>query len=123
MLEREGSNLRVVVASRFLVSILEGRFRAVLTELAGGGEGEFIVKPKAFPKAKAKPIKATKAERPVPQDRAPRPHHAQQDRTVRLDDFVVGESNRLAHMAATALSDPGSPAASGYLLVLHGGCG
>ncbi len=122
-LEREGSTLRVVVASRFLVSILEGRFRAVLTELAGGGEVEFIDKPKAFPKAKAKPIKATKAERPVPQDRAPRPHHAQQDRTVRLDDFVVGESNRLAHMAATALSDPGSPATSGNLLVLHGGCG
>ncbi|NRA56620.1 MAG: ATP-binding protein [Phycisphaerales bacterium] len=122
-LERIGNGLRVVVASRFLVSILESRFRPVLLDLAGGGEVEFIDKPTAFPKAKAKPIKATKAERPVPQEQAPRPHHALQDRTVRLDDFVVGESNRLAHMAATTLSDPNSPPTSGNLLVLHGGCG
>ena len=120
-LERRGNDLRVVVASRFLVSILEGRFRSALLGLAAGGQVEFVDEPKAFPKAKA--LKATKAVRATPQDRAPKPHQAQLDRTVRLDDFVVGQSNRLAHMAATTLSDPGSAPTTGTLLVLHGGCG
>jgi len=122
-LERRDGGLRVLVASRFLVSILESRFRVVLTELASGGTVEFVDQPKAFPKAKVKAVKATKLDRLAPQELPPRPHRAQQDRTVRLDDFVVGESNRLAHMAASTLSDPTTPASSGNLLVLHGGCG
>lgn len=119
-LERRGEGLLVVVASRFLVAILENRFRMALVELAGGGPVDFIDRPADFPKVKAK---AVKIERAKPQERAPRPHAPQRDRAVRLDDFVIGPSNELAFMAARTLSDPSTPPSSGTLLVLHGGCG
>lgn len=119
-LERTEDGLRVVVASKFLVPIVEGRFRRHLVEIAGGGAVSFIDKPEAFPAAK--PPKA-KAIRQKPQEIAPKPHAAQRDRTLRLEDFVVGESNRLAHMAALSISDPNATPRAGNMLVLHGGCG
>ncbi|MFI4881888.1 MAG: DnaA ATPase domain-containing protein [Phycisphaerales bacterium JB064] len=120
-IEAVEGGLRVVVASSFLVSIFESRFRPVLVELANGGTVEIVDRPEAFPKAKMP--KATKVARPKPQEQAPRPHVPQRDRPCLLEDFVVGESNRLAHMAAMTVSNPASASATGNLLVLHGGCG
>jgi chromosomal replication initiator protein len=119
-LERAEGGLRVVVASKFLVPIVEGRFRKHLVEIARGGSVSFIDRPEDFPAAR--PPKA-RALRPKPQEQAPKPHAAQRDRTLRLEDFVVGESNRLAHMAATSISDPNATPRAGNMLVLHGGCG
>lgn len=120
-IEAVEGGLRVLVASSFLVSIIENRFRADLVQLAGGGAVTFEDRPEAFPAAK--PPKALKVVRNKPQESAPRPHLPQRDRPCLLEDFVVGESNRLAHMAALTVSNPGSASASGNLLVLHGGCG
>lgn len=120
-IEAVEGGLRVLVASSFLVSIIENRFRADLVQLAGGGSVTFEDRPEAFPSAK--PPKAVKVARAKPQEQAPRPHLPQRDRPCLLEDFVVGESNRLAHMAALTVSNPGMVSASGNLLVLHGGCG
>ena len=120
-LEPVEGGLRVLVASSFLVSIIENRFRADLVRLADGGAVSFVDRPEAFPQAK--PPKAVKVARPKPQDKAPRPHLPQRDRPCLLEDFVVGESNRLAHMAALTVCNPGAASPTGNLLVLHGGCG
>lgn len=126
-LERTEDGLRVIVASRFLVPIVEGRFRQHLVEIAGGGAVRFVDRPEAFPAAR--PLKATKVARPKAQAAQPKAHpsHAapstQRDRFVRLEDFVVGQSNELAHMAALSISDPSATPRAGNLLVLHGGCG
>lgn len=124
-LERTDDGLEVVVASRFLVPIVENRFRQHLVEIAGGGSVRFVDRPSAFPAAR--PPKATKVARPK-SEAQPKAHpsHAarpQSDRFVRLEDFVVGQSNELAHMAALSISDPGAAPRAGSLLVLHGGCG
>ncbi|MFI4915216.1 MAG: DnaA ATPase domain-containing protein [Phycisphaerales bacterium JB060] len=126
-LERTEDGLRVIVASRFLVPIVEGRFRQHLVEIAGGGNVRFVDRPEAFPAAR--PLKATKVARSKAQAAQPKAHpsHAapstQRDRFVRLEDFVVGQSNELAHMAALSISDPSATPRAGNLLVLHGGCG
>ena len=125
-LERTDDGLEVVVASRFLVPIVENRFRQHLVEIAGGGSVRFIDRPSAFPAAR--PPKATKVARPKSEAQHVKAHpsHAakpQADRFVRLEDFVVGQSNELAHMAALSISDPGAAPRAGSLLVLHGGCG
>ncbi len=125
-LERTEDGLEVVVASRFLVPIVENRFRQHLVEIAGGGSVRFVDRPSAFPAAR--PPKATKVARPKSEAQRLKAHpsHAakpQSDRFVRLEDFVVGQSNELAHMAALSISDPGSTPRAGNLLVLHGGCG
>ncbi|OAB57707.1 hypothetical protein AY599_11210 [Leptolyngbya valderiana BDU 20041] len=126
-LERTDDGLEVVVASRFLVPIVESRFRQHLVEIAGGGSVRFVDRPAAFPAAR--PQKATKVVRPKaePAKAKLHPSHApsrhQSDRFVRLEDFVVGASNELAHMAAMSISDPSGTPRAGNLLVLHGGCG
>jgi chromosomal replication initiator protein len=120
-LERTDDGLRVVVASRFLVPIVEGRFRQHLLEISQGGTVTFVDRPEDFPAAKAP--KATKAVRARPQEQAPKPHRAQRDRLVRLEDFVVGESNRLAYVAAMSIADPDATPRAGNMVVLHGGCG
>lgn len=122
VLEMGEQGLVVGVASSFLAPILERRFGRELASLAQGKPVRFAERPEAFAVPKAG--KATKGVgRTKPQAQAPKPHPPLRDRTLRLEDFVVGESNRLAYAAATSLSDPTATPRAGNMLVLYGGCG
>lgn len=122
VLEMGEQGLVVAVASSFLAPILERRFGRELASLAQGKPVRYADRPEAF--AAPKPGKPAKvSSRTKPQAQAPKPHPPLRDRTLRLEDFVVGESNRLAHAAATSLSDPANQPRAGHMLVLYGGCG
>ncbi|MCW5757765.1 MAG: ATP-binding protein [Phycisphaeraceae bacterium] len=122
VLERTDAALVVGVASSFLAPILERRFGSELSSLAEGKPVRFVERPEVF--AEPKSSKSAKVStRTKPQALAPKPHPPLRDRTLRLDDFVVGQSNRLAHAAAMSLSDPSTTPRAGNMLVLYGGCG
>jgi len=130
-IEYDGGRLRVVAGSAFQAEMLSRRFGEAVRDAAASegerGRVEFTVRESA--RAAETPPPAEQAEPPEP---GPAPEHAAPPRarpprhaaTLRrsLDDFVIGESNRLAHGAALRLAEegPGSPLSP---LVFHGPCG
>jgi chromosomal replication initiator protein len=115
--------LDVVVPTGFVADLIGRKFRdsilrAAREELDGSPvELTFSVDRSAFPGA-------------TTSDAAPRPESAPKaaaERSAapvryRLEDFIVGESNRLAYTAAERLAEPDCPASFSPLFI-HGACG
>jgi len=123
-IEYAGGRLRVVAGSAFQAEMLSRRFGAAARDAAASegerGGVEFAVRAMSVHEAAA-----PAAVRPAPVEApARRPARAPKAATLRhsLDDFVVGESNRLAHGAAVRLADEG-PGSALSPLVFHGPCG
>jgi len=134
------SGLTVRAASSFLLRIVEDRFMPALEQLAAGGPVRLVEDARAFrrpsrsrrsprvaasspgglgPSAGGERVPASAS----PNGDGPARRPAGPSSSPRLEDFVVGESNRLAYHAACAIADPRTDPRSGGLLVLHGGCG
>lgn len=125
----EGRRLVVSVPTGYVAQLIESRFGSQLVEAAAeelarqGSEGagvELVVRvdtaefggetmaPRAV--ARAAPV-----QRGVPAPGGPALRY-------RLEDFIVGEANRLAFTAAERMADPDSPRTFSPLFV-HGACG
>lgn len=106
--------------SRAAADVLRRRF-AVALRHAAGAEAEFIGDdlPASNGHAHAAPAPAApRAPAPAP---APSTRHAPAAR-YRLEDFVVGESNRVAYDAASRLAESADNDAPRHLFI-HGPCG
>ncbi|MBX3358144.1 MAG: hypothetical protein KF745_06930 [Phycisphaeraceae bacterium] len=124
LLTWRGKRLEVRVSSRFMADLLLRRYGTALTEAARVESGEpdagveFVVETAPIP---ADPGEA-RPSAPAEQRSADRPRvQSRRQQWASLDDFVVGESNRLAHNAAMAISTPDS--SSILRLFVHGQCG
>jgi chromosomal replication initiator protein len=107
--------LEIIVATSLAAQVLSNQFGEQLKR--AGGEGVQSVHVRVDRAAFGAPDKpAQAAPRAMPR---PRPVVKPQGR-FRLDTFIVGTSNRLAHAAATRMADEDGPAAP---LFLHGSCG
>lgn len=126
---REG--LSVTVPNEFAAQMLDKRFGrslrdAAIAELiadqaaAHGVEVRFRVDRDAFRQAQPEPDVARSNPAPPRHARRPRAQMAPANR-YRLDDFLVGESNRLAYGAAMVLLEPHDETKGP--LFLHGVCG
>lgn len=120
-LELGAGVLRVCVPNEMYSKWLSGRFGEILRSVARSETGnesltlDWSVDPALSPPADAV-IHATAPEArsgPPTKDSMPR---------FELDDFVVGESNRLGHAMVTRMADP-SVAPPAKILFLHGECG
>lgn len=117
----------VVVPTGFLAELLVRKFRDSIAsaarealEVPGPVEVTFSVDRAAFAQADSRRAAIAPAPEPRPAHRpAPAPAGAPR---YRLDDFIVGESNRLAFTAAERLTQPDCPA-SFTPLFIHGACG
>jgi len=119
-LSYEEGRLDVAVPDRFMRDLIDRRFGSKLREAAeseqpaGGVEVRFRVDDTTFAGRRAH----GRAEPPPPTARrAPR-----RPRRHRLDDFVVGESNRLAFASAERIAAADGPDAFSPLFI-HGVCG
>ncbi len=136
-LSLQGERLDVTVPSKFLADYLDRRFGAALRRAAQVCDSEGHARPvtlhfrvddrvktsDSFPQAptavgrgaesSARPAAATERRRVKPA--APRFRH-------RLDDFIVGQSNRLAHGAAVRLAESAGREKFSPLFI-HGQCG
>lgn len=128
----DGRALEVRAASRSAVGLIERRFGPSLREAAcavlGDGvelrftvDAALVVRPEPVPIEPQQPAVARMA--------ASRRDPSARTRVYRLDDFVVGESNRLAYNAAIQMAE-GSPVSAardgggvGAPLFIHGPCG
>ncbi len=132
-LRHEGDVLTIIARASFYAEWLESRLggpiiEAAREELGASASVRWVVDPSAFgpiggaPGASPSRAKETgSAVRPG----APasiRPRSAQNLMRYRLDDFVVGASNRLAFDAVSALANPDSSLGCSTLF-LHGECG
>jgi chromosomal replication initiator protein len=129
---RDDRRVRVLGSSGFLTRLVEKRFGAVLHEAAestfgSGVEVEYAVDPAADALKPADP--ADLVGRPGPAGPArPRTNagasgevETSLDQGMRLSDFCVGPTNRLAYAAALRLAE--QPESFGGPLFLHGPCG
>lgn len=129
-LELRGSRLDVRVPDRFTASLIDRRYgerlRQALREELGdelsgelGGDSAPAVSCRVdrniAPKAQTRPAPPPSPER----DRAPAVPKSPPE-THRLEDFVVGEANRVAYSACLQLCDPASPL---RVVFLHSPCG
>ncbi len=121
-LELSGSRLDVRVPDRFTASLIDRRFgerlRRALQEELGGEPGASVScrVDQGVARERRKPAEPASAP---PRDRAPRrPRQPVSDQ--RLEEFVVGEANRVAHSACVQLCDPRSPL---QVVFLHSPCG
>lgn len=121
-LELKGSKLDVRVPDRFTASLIDRRYgeslrRALKEEL--GGEDSAAVSCRVD-RAIAPEPDARRAPPLAPaRDRAPAAPKSVPE-THKLEDFVVGEANRVAHSACLQLCDPSSPL---RVVFLHSPCG
>lgn len=134
------SELRVIASSRALADLLRRRFMTELhraaEEALGRGIAISVTADESEQAESATGVPSTQragTDARVPTDR-PEPGHvdsmSRPPRTVsltrhRLEDFIVGESNRLAYTSAIRIGESEALAgALGYsLLFLHGPCG
>ncbi|NUQ66739.1 MAG: ATP-binding protein [Phycisphaerales bacterium] len=110
-IEATKGGVRVVAIAAYLASMFERRFgESLRAEL---GAVEFTHDRPAF---------APAAPEPTPRRAAParRPVSHKEECKRRLETFVVGDSNRLAHAAAMRLAEGDAGITS---LFIHGGCG
>jgi len=112
-IESSEQGVRVVAIAAYLASMFERRFGDVLR--AELGQVEFTHDRPAFAPATSEP--QTPRHRAAPTRRA---IAVVEDSRRRLETFVVGASNRLAHAAALRLADGDAGITS---LFIHGGCG
>ncbi len=115
-LEQREGRLCLLVPNRFNKEWIEKRFAdrlraAARAELGESVEMDILVEPILNPQAPPMPA------RPTPRTDTPKSRRLR----YALDDFVVGQSNRLAYGCALELMEPdGRPMTP---LVIHGGCG
>lgn len=133
-LELEGKTLRARVPNSAYGKWLIGRFSQSLLEAAKQETGDsgltmdWCVDAAAeatVPSAPAMSSEASGVNRTAAQHSAGKQPKARQREVVfkhGLDDFVVGESNRLAHAMVTRMADPAATPPSN-LLFIHGECG
>lgn len=143
--------VRVTVASDFQREYVVRHFTAALRraaaaelraerrgpEVAGDVPLEIVVEPSAFPKRDDSPGReagaidgigasergaAASTAAPAAPSRASSPRSASVEPRHRLDDFVVGECNRIAYTAACAIADGTAPPRFSPMF-LHGPCG
>jgi chromosomal replication initiator protein len=123
------NRLEVATSSRFAAAWIDANFLADLGIVAREalGEGacvELRVAPDLFPGA---PQEACQGSRGPEATGAPsgRPAPRRRSELRRLEDFVVGPTNCLAHAAARRLAEESSesPAAVGSPLLVYGECG
>lgn len=133
-LELSEGHLVVTVPTSYQANVIRKRFaehlnRAVLDILpdaASGHDAGWIVQvDRAVAPAPSPPARERSVARRTPRADAPAA-----GRCLRLDDFIVGESNRLAHAAAVRLAQAGLSSRSearavlGFAsLFIHGECG
>jgi chromosomal replication initiator protein len=123
-------SVHVGVSSPFVAELVSRRFTDHLREAAAEALGDDVearalevdirvdeAATSTRPPAPAAPAAPPPAARPAPRA-ARRPDRAR----LRLEDFVVGRSNQLAHAAAIRLTEETCPGAFSRL-VIHGGCG
>lgn len=128
LMRTSGAAVEIIVPTAIVAELIQRRFGPVLNEAAAAegfrGVG-FRVDPGAFAGAPAVEaiVPASDAPPAEPQAR-PRPQAASNVANLRyrLDDFVVGESNKLAYSAAVRLTEPDCPRTFSPLFV-HGPCG
>ncbi len=127
--------LQIVVRSSFDADLLNRRFGAELRTVAGESLGDvqvqWVVDPGAFaadeepervPETQTSGVGGLPPRRPAAPSAAPAGASGRGPR-YRLDDFVVGESNRLAFTAAERFVDEPPPLHGLSQLFIHGGCG
>ena len=125
LVDLHDGRLDVTVASNFLAKLLDARFTEHLRRAVGASaiEVRYRVDRAAFggtrdPAPSPRPARQTpRAARTAARGLADAGANASR---YRLETFVVGASNRLAHAAATRLADEDGPAAP---LFVHGSCG
>jgi chromosomal replication initiator protein len=112
-----GSELHVAAPSRFAADWIERHFRDDLATVAADVrlDAVRVVVEEPAGSAPAPAGQARPSATPVPAARRDQP------RWRRLEDFVVGESNRIAYEAARRLAEDDLGGIRGILL--HGGCG
>jgi chromosomal replication initiator protein len=129
----EGEQLVVGVPNLFLQDWLHKTFgpdvRAVADDLLGRPAAvRFVIDPQLFQAARRQevatptPGATPPADPPKPARSKPAGRRASRPRRWRrLEDFVVGPSNRVAHAAAVSLAE--DPDQAAHVLVLHGPVG
>ncbi len=121
-LELDGARLDVRVPDRFTASLIDRRYgeslrRALREELGSESEGAVTCRVDRAIAPDCAPRRDDPGARPARAPaRAPSPIRDDQ----RLDDFVVGEANRVAHSACVQLCDRASPL---RVVFLHAPCG
>lgn len=134
-----GRRLRVEVPNRFVADWIGRHFREDLSRIAGeevGGEIDLdvLIRPESFvgepvspgspgpavPQASEAPGGGAAAN-PAPSRAVAPPPQTQSILRHRLDDFIVGPTNELAHAAALRLAR--EPRDANAPLFIHGGCG
>lgn len=127
----EAGRADVVVPSDFLARFMGRNFRESLEKALAEENGapielNFLVDPSAFPGVSAEPAQASPPEAPAPaRVPAPRPKAPRQtgpSTRYALEDFVVGDANRLAFASVQQLVESDAPHAPGPVFI-HGSCG
>lgn len=124
----DGKRVQITVPTGFMADMLGRRFGESLRRAAGEELGAtppdielvFRVDRGAFGDTGRIPGRSERAEpRAIPKRPAPA---IDKPSRYKLDDFEVGESNRLAHAAAARMTDPDCPRSASPLFI-HGPCG
>src|SRR5262249_45440019 len=136
----EAGALEIAAPNKVLSGLIERRFGDLVREATRSELGEFPVKfVVAADLFGPGAVASTEAEEPAPASPAPRAKAASPQAVAarsgpseryRLDNFIVGESNRLAYKAAVRLAEgesagagaEGDPASYSPLFI-HGPCG
>jgi chromosomal replication initiator protein len=126
----QGNVVEIRAGGRAAAGLIERRFGPAIREATGAvlgpaAELRFVVEA-AQPAVETAPA-AVAAPAPVRREAAPREAagSAARGRAYRLEEFVVGESNRLAYNAAVQMADDelGQIGGTGAPLFIHGPCG
>ncbi len=123
-IECEGERFRVLAGSDFQAEMLSRRFGSALQKAAQSTGRERRVTVEVRRERGEAALSSTPAAQ-TPAEPSRRPSRQAPRRAPRrrsLDDFVVGESNRLAHSAAARLAEEGAGSALSPLF-FHGPCG
>ncbi|HYE01915.1 MAG TPA: DnaA/Hda family protein [Phycisphaerales bacterium] len=122
-LRLHGDLLEVVVATQFMADLLAKRFADLLREIARAETGRPELRVRLVVEDAATPPRIGAPASPAPQPAAPTPpaRRPRAGMVYRLEDFIVGPSNRLAFEAAVRLTE-GAPHGASPLFI-HGPCG
>ncbi|MCH8881574.1 MAG: chromosomal replication initiator protein DnaA [Planctomycetes bacterium] len=124
--------LKIGVPNMFIGSWIENHFSEVITEAVAELTGEeprlsFLIDPSLAKNLKKRQLDsqvhfvASNPEREAREQRRSGPAKTRKPLRGRIEDFVVGSSNRLAHgCALSVIENPGTQYSP---LFLHGGCG
>ena len=117
-LQVEGSCVRVATDNRFVADWIDRHFRAELTSAAREALGD-----RAHIDLRVAPDLFGNDDRPTPRTPPAKPYAGPRPGTAlrRLDNFIVGTSNRLAFTAAVRIAE--GAAGSTAPLYIHGECG